>query len=181
MADFVLEHGLGGASLRTLAAAVGTSDRMLLYYFQDRHELLAATLERVAARLTARLDATFPAGTRLAFEALLPAVWTIVGSPELKPYIRLWLDIAAAALHERQPERIIAAKLLDGFAAWVAAHLDACAEAPRGPALLLATIEGALFFEAIGRGDLAALAVAQAAGQGLDPCLSAPHDLGSGP
>jgi len=32
----VLEHGLIGLSLRPLAAALGTSDRMLLYHFRDK-------------------------------------------------------------------------------------------------------------------------------------------------
>jgi AcrR family transcriptional regulator len=31
--DYVLEHGLLDLSLRPLAAALGTSDRMLLYHF----------------------------------------------------------------------------------------------------------------------------------------------------
>ena len=34
--DYVLEHGLIGLSLRPLAAALGTSDRMLLYHFGAR-------------------------------------------------------------------------------------------------------------------------------------------------
>ena len=34
--DYVLEHGLIGLSLRPLAAALGTSDRMLLYHFATR-------------------------------------------------------------------------------------------------------------------------------------------------
>ena len=40
MADYVLSEGLGAATLRPLAAAAGTSDRMLLYYFADKDELL---------------------------------------------------------------------------------------------------------------------------------------------
>ena len=31
--DHALEHGLIGLSLRPLAAAIGTSDRMLIYHF----------------------------------------------------------------------------------------------------------------------------------------------------
>ena len=36
LADHVLADGLLHASLRPLAKAVGTSDRMLLYYFKDK-------------------------------------------------------------------------------------------------------------------------------------------------
>ena len=40
--DYVLEHGLIGLSLRPLAAELGTSDRMLLYHFGSKDELVAA-------------------------------------------------------------------------------------------------------------------------------------------
>ena len=79
MADHLLLEGMSAASLRPLAAAAGTSDRMLLYYFADKDELVAATLDRVAARLTAMLDAAIPAGARLIFPELLTAVWGAVG------------------------------------------------------------------------------------------------------
>ena len=36
LAAYVLEHGLAGLSLRPLAAAAGTSDRMLLYHFASK-------------------------------------------------------------------------------------------------------------------------------------------------
>ena len=75
MADHLLAAGLTGVNLRALAAAAGTSDRMLLYYFTDKDELLAATLACIAARLTAKLDAAVTAGDLLRFAALLPAVW----------------------------------------------------------------------------------------------------------
>ncbi|MEI6159755.1 MAG: TetR family transcriptional regulator [Roseococcus sp.] len=56
MADHLLREGLAGASLRALAKAAGTSDRMLLYYFADKDELLGATLAHIAAELAALLD-----------------------------------------------------------------------------------------------------------------------------
>jgi AcrR family transcriptional regulator len=41
------EHGVGDVSLRTLAAGVGTSHRMLLYHFGSREGLLSAVVDRV--------------------------------------------------------------------------------------------------------------------------------------
>jgi len=41
----VLRHGASGLSLRPLAAALGTSDRMLLYSFGSREHLLETVLE----------------------------------------------------------------------------------------------------------------------------------------
>jgi len=38
--DYIHEHGVVGLSLRPLAAALGTSPRMLIYYFGSKEELL---------------------------------------------------------------------------------------------------------------------------------------------
>ena len=70
---------------------------MLLYYFADKDELITATLERVAARLTGILDNAIPEGSHLSCPDLLVALWTAVGSVELQPYMRLWLELAAAS------------------------------------------------------------------------------------
>ena len=43
--DHALEHGLIGLSLRPLAAAIGTSDRMLIYHFGSKDELVDAVLD----------------------------------------------------------------------------------------------------------------------------------------
>ena len=48
--DYVLEHGLVGLSLRPLAAALGTSDRMLLYHFEDKDDLVVTILRTTSDR-----------------------------------------------------------------------------------------------------------------------------------
>ncbi|MDN5796796.1 MAG: TetR/AcrR family transcriptional regulator [Intrasporangium sp.] len=44
---FLAEHGVGDTSLRTLAAGIGTSHRMLNYHFGSRDGLLTAVVEAV--------------------------------------------------------------------------------------------------------------------------------------
>jgi AcrR family transcriptional regulator len=39
------QHGIQDASLRTIASAIGTSHRMLIYHFGSREQLLAAVVE----------------------------------------------------------------------------------------------------------------------------------------
>ena len=161
MADLLLEKGMAAASLRPLAAAAGTSDRMLLYYFADKDELLAATLERVALRLTSLLDTAIPAETRLPARELLIVIWRVVGSVELQPYMRLWLELAAASARDLKPHQTIATSIMSGFVAWTSEHLatDQTGERGESAAFLLAMIEGALFLDAVGRRDLAEAAI----------------------
>lgn len=50
------EHGVSDTSMRTLAAALGTSHRMLHYHFGSREALLAAVMELVERGERAALD-----------------------------------------------------------------------------------------------------------------------------
>lgn len=161
MADHLLRLGLGGASLRSLAAAAGTSDRMLLYYFDSKDELLAATLEHIAARLARLLDEAGSDEAAKPFHALLAEVWAAVRGPALRPYMRLWLELAASAARGEEPHCTIAGRIADGFLAWAAARLLVEHEADRGPAaaLLLATVDGLALLDAVGRGGAASAAV----------------------
>src|ERR1700677_3508530 len=94
MADHILLEGLAAATLRPLAAAAGTSDRMLLYYFADKEELLTATLNRIAARMMAQLDGAIPVEPLKPFSVLLAQVWAAMASESLQPFMPLWLDLA---------------------------------------------------------------------------------------
>ena len=161
MADHVLAEGLAAATLRPLAAAAGTSDRMLLYYFADKEELLRATLERIAARMIAQLDAAVPSQPRKPFAQLLEEVRTAMGAPSLQPFMPLWLDLASGAARGLRPHREIAGDIADGFLAWVTVRLelDGNGEASPSAPLFLVLIEGTYLLQAVDRGGLAEAAL----------------------
>ena len=46
---YVTEHGFSDLSLREVAAAIGTSHRMLIYHFGSREGLLVAVVQAVEA------------------------------------------------------------------------------------------------------------------------------------
>jgi AcrR family transcriptional regulator len=157
MADHVLARGLGAATLRPLAAAVGTSDRMLLYYFADKDELLAATLGRVAARMIAQLDGKIPVEPPRPFAVLLEQTWAALASESLRSFMPLWLELASGAARGLQPHRDVAGEIADGFLSWVSIRLqpeDSGEPSSLAP-LFLASIEGMYLLEAIGRGAIA--------------------------
>ena len=58
--EYLLAHGLASFTLRALGAAVGISDRMLLHYFKDKHDLLSKTLQLVVEQLFTQLRALNP-------------------------------------------------------------------------------------------------------------------------
>ncbi len=155
----VLKHGLPSLSLRPLAAAAGTSDRMLLYYFKDKEELLATLLTHIAATLSGQLDEQIP--RPLVFATLLTRVSELVRTPQLTPYMHLWLDLAALSARGHEPYRSIGGAIADGFLVWVASRLRVRREEDRQShaALLLSLIEGQLLFDSFARPNIADLAL----------------------
>ncbi len=170
LAAHLLANGLGQTSLRPLAAAAGISDRMLLYYFRDKEDVLTSVIGRIADGFAHGLDAALPA-TPLPPEALLIAASRLVRSPAMAPSMRLWLDIAAAAARREAPFPAIAQSILAQFMAWLDARIDR----PPGPerqqlaALLLAVIDGLALFDMAGGSAQAAAAEAALAGVRLAP------------
>lgn len=151
LADYLLENGLHAASLRPMAAASGTSDRMLLYYFADKNEILTVTLTVIAERLVQLLNDALP-GVQ-PYSELLPKVTGLLLSPSVKPYMQIWLELVALASRNQEPYRTIAGQVADGFLQWTAGRLLVQNEDQRIPtaALLLATVDGLALFNALGR------------------------------
>jgi AcrR family transcriptional regulator len=159
LADHVLAHGLSASSLRPLAKAAGTSDRMLLYYFPDKGAVIAAVLEVVAARMVALLDARRAPGM-LPYAALKAQLIAIVFAADLWPYMRLWLEMASLAAHGDPVFRAVGEQLGRGFLAWGAAQLESASDATRDveAAQLLVAVEGTLLLRSVGLEDVATLA-----------------------
>ncbi|MFC3594640.1 TetR/AcrR family transcriptional regulator [Novosphingobium piscinae] len=154
LAAHVLDTGLGQASLRPLARAIGTSDRMLLYYFPDKSALLRAVLGRVAGALTAVLDARIPATPARAPAALLTELDALLDDGLLRPYLKLWAEIMVAAERGEEPFASLADEIGAGFHHWVADRLDVEDEAARGAlaSLLLVAIDGAVLLGPVAQG-----------------------------
>lgn len=92
--DDVARTGLGDRSLRDLAAAVGSSHRMLLYHFGSRPGLVAAIVHEVERRQREFMTAAEPGDDPLAVARVM---WRRVSDPELRPFVQLFFEVAAYA------------------------------------------------------------------------------------
>ncbi len=160
IAKHLLEAGLPGSGLRSLAEAAGVSDRMLLYYFSNKNEVLTLALGLLAADMAAALDHAIPASPKHDFIELRHQIREAVRGSVLRPFMRLWLEIASRAARDEPPYREFAGLMADGFAAWISLRLQGAHESEA--ALLLATIDGIVLLDAIGRGNLADVAIGAA-------------------
>jgi AcrR family transcriptional regulator len=150
MADHVLAHGLRDATLRPLARAAGTSDRMLVYRYGSKEGLIAALLDHLALRLTALLEAA-PLPAPAAPEALAATLTGALQAPAMRPYLALWLEVVAGAARGSPAHRDAAARILTHFHGWIAARLPPGTGAPAAvAAALLQRIEGSLVIASAG-------------------------------
>lgn len=99
--DYVLAHGLLNLSLRPLAAALGTSDRMLVYHFGSKERLVGAVVDRAQQRLAASIEAPGPPPGGLA--ELIGQLWSALKTPAAAQTTRLYLETCVLA--EQDPVR----------------------------------------------------------------------------
>jgi AcrR family transcriptional regulator len=100
--DHVLGHGLIGLTLRPVAAAIGTSDRMLIYHFESRDALVSAVVAEATERAIAAVDALPAAsGVREAVNRL----WAAYRVDELNRCLDVYCQAAATGLIGREPYR----------------------------------------------------------------------------
>jgi AcrR family transcriptional regulator len=151
LADHVLAHGLSASSLRPLAKAAGTSDRMLLYYFADKAEMMSATLSVIAMRIMAAMEAR-KAPAPLPLVQLQPIMLKAIVDDEMWPFMRVWLEMASMAANGDAFYRAVGEELGRGFLAWGASQIDAPDEAQRQKqaAQLLVMAEGMVVLKSIG-------------------------------
>jgi AcrR family transcriptional regulator len=151
--EHVLRHGASGLSLRPLAAALGTSDRMLLYYFGSREHLLETVLDSVGDGLVAALSEAVPVG-RSRPEVLLRAVWSIARDPGVEPVLRLYVETVGQAAAQVAPFPAVARRVAGRWLTWAQDRVDVpVAEQQDAAAALLASVDGLLVLHfAVGSG-----------------------------
>jgi len=152
--DYVLTHGLVGLSLRPLAAALGTSDRMLLYHFGSKDDLVATVLRVSNDRSVAQVRALPPSSS--VRQAVLD-LWTTVALPEPASCQRMYVEAAALGLFGQEPYATVVREANRVWVAALADHLVVSgtprARAPRAVALLDAALMGFLLDLPLDTGD----------------------------
>jgi len=156
------EHGVGDTSLRTLAAGIGTSHRMLHYHFGSREGLLGAVVEAVEQgeqaallELSAQYDDPFEAGA---------AFWTRVAD-RAEVFAPLFFELSTHAMRDQPHATALRSWLRTG---WLDAiqtgfvQLGAPADRARTLALQSLAMARGLLFEVAVTGDRAAADLAMA-------------------
>ena len=98
--DHVLEQGLIGLTLRPLAAAIDTSDRMLIYHFGSRDGLVSEVVARCTERAIAAVSAMPAAPT---VRSAVNRLWSAYRTEPLHSLLDVYCQAAATGLIGREP------------------------------------------------------------------------------
>jgi AcrR family transcriptional regulator len=142
---YVQENGIAGLSLRPLAAAVGSSPRVLLFLFGSKDGLVRALLGRAREEELALLAQIRTDGLPAAGEA----VWRWLADERRRPLLRLWVEAYAQSLLDRDGPwaGFAAATVADWLAVLARAQPAAERDTPAGRTrrtAVLAVLRGAL-------------------------------------
>ncbi len=144
LSESFLETGLSQTSLRQLAAVAGMSDRMLLYYFSNKSDIILTVLSRIAADIADQLAQAIPETPTLAPAALIAKAVAVTQSEGMRPFMRLWIEVIAAASRGKQPYSAVAQQIALGFMDWIEARLEGEAGKAKhaNAAMIFAMIDG---------------------------------------
>lgn len=156
LAAHVLAHGLGQASLRPLAKAAGTSDRMLIYHFGTKEALITELLGYIAGVYSAMLDGVLAEDRPTTRSEVLMRILAQNDDPALAPFMMLWWEIVAGAARDLPGFRVAARAMVEQLHAWLEGQMPASDPDPKGGAsYLLTVIEGTMMLAALGHEDTA--------------------------
>lgn len=131
-----------GLSLRPVAAAIGTSDRMLIYHFGTRDALVSAITTESGRRAAAAVEGLPAART---VRSGIKKLWAAYQSPSISPLLTLYCQAAATGLIGHEPYRsdVRASNVL-----WTKAirdYLVRCGADPKRAARAVTLVDSALY------------------------------------
>jgi AcrR family transcriptional regulator len=165
-----LDSGIADLSLRQLAAAIGTSHRMLLYHFGSREGLLVSVTRAVEEQQRAAMleSLTTVEDAR--------ASWARLSDPQLWPQERLFFELYAYALRGRPGTEGFLDGIIESWVAPVAKALVAAGadeRRARADARLGVAVVRGLLLDLLATGDRSA--VTEAYERFLEQASAAPR------
>jgi AcrR family transcriptional regulator len=112
--DHFVTDGLGDLSLRKIAAAIGTSHRMLIYHFGSKSGLLVEVVRAVEARSQTQLDHV-GVGAAEDTDDVIRQMWQYVADPAQGDFERLFFALYGRALQGDEQVRPLLGESIESW------------------------------------------------------------------
>lgn len=152
------DDGLSQLTFGRVAKRLGVSDRIVVYYFPSKDDLISEVLVGVGLELQATLAPSLaePVADHL---ALVRAVWPVLARPDADPVFALFFEAGGLAAAGREPYRTLVPFLVEQWIVWAQGHLRGTVARRHSEAsAAIAMIDGLLLMRQLGGADAAATA-----------------------
>ncbi|MEI6402497.1 MAG: TetR family transcriptional regulator [Actinomycetota bacterium] len=146
----VLADGVGALTFGRVAAEVGASDRMVVYYFPTKADLIVAVVTAIGAQLQATLETAFGPDP-LDADELMRRAWPVLASDRAANMFARFFEVIGLSLAGQAPYTVLAPALLDGWIDWLAHRVAAPTVARRQAiaASIVARLDGLLLLQSV--------------------------------
>ncbi len=139
-----LDDGLSQLTFGRLAKRLGISDRIVVYYFPSKDDLVSEVIVAMGLQLQQTLAAAFttPAADH---RELMAAAWPVVAMPEADAVFALFFEANGLAAVGREPYRDLVPTLVQTWIEWAAGFIEGAPEVRRAEAeTAIALLDGLL-------------------------------------
>lgn len=148
--EAALADGLSRLTFGRVAKRLGISDRMVVYYFPTKDDLIAEVLVALGGQVQEALGRAFahPAADH---RELARAAWPVLATPAADPVFALFFEANGLAAAGHEPYRSVVTALVTAWVEWLVPHLQGTPAARRAEAeAALALIDGLLLLRQLG-------------------------------
>ena len=139
-----LDDGLSQLTFGRLAKRLGISDRIIVYYFPSKDDLVSEVIVAMGLRLQQTLAAAFTT-TATDHRELMAAAWPVVATPATDRVFALFFEANGLAAVGRDPYRKLVPTLVQVWIDWAAEFIEGTPEQRRREAeTAVALLDGLL-------------------------------------
>jgi AcrR family transcriptional regulator len=157
-----MEEGLSQLTFGRLAKRIGISDRMVVYYFPTKDDLIGEVLVSLGAQLQELLERAF--GTeRLSADELGRRAWPILTTSNADRIFGVFFEVAGQAAAGIEPYKKFAPILVDSWVEWMLPYIEGTNKTVRRKRTLglVAQLDGLLLLRQLAGASAANTAASQ--------------------
>jgi AcrR family transcriptional regulator len=149
------DDGLSQLTFGRMAKRLGISDRIVVYYFPTKDDLIGEVLQAMGVELQAALAPAFTTPVADHVEMLRTA-WPILARPEADPVFALFFEAGGLAATGREPFRTLVPQLVEAWIEWAATFIRGTQSRRRAEAeAAIAALDGLLLLRQLAGPEVA--------------------------
>lgn len=149
------EDGLSRLTFGRVARRLGISDRVVVYYFPTKDDLVGEVLVQLGLRLQAALAPALSAPVVDHVE-MVRTVWPVLARPEVDPVFALFFEAGGLAAAGLEPYTTLVPTLVHGWVEWAGSMMRGTPARRRTEAsAAIATLDGLLLVRQLAGPDVA--------------------------